>query len=217
MFLECSVADANITQLKRLVEAAAQTFSRDTDIVNVFCLTCSYARCDELIWVKTNQLQRLIRTGRTGHWLNHGKEHCLVRWCFWFISVVDILVWSKNCFFCVFDPFDSVHHLVSNSNSFYLQTWRNKETGSICLQLVKQNIFFQQQWKLHIETVIPLSYFNMLLSVSFTSYFSVVARSNVHIWRLKLHVLQVGVKGDCKNFNRGLDCDVLVAEVCSCT
>lgn len=37
-----------------------------------------YARCDELIWVKTNQLQRLIRTGRTGHWLNHGKEHCLV-------------------------------------------------------------------------------------------------------------------------------------------
>ena len=37
-----------------------------------------YDRCDELIWVKTNQLQRLIRTGRTGHWLNHGKEHCLV-------------------------------------------------------------------------------------------------------------------------------------------
>ena len=37
-----------------------------------------YERCDELIWVKTNQLQRLIRTGRTGHWLNHGKEHCLI-------------------------------------------------------------------------------------------------------------------------------------------
>ena len=36
-----------------------------------------YTRVDELIWVKTNQLQRLIRTGRTGHWLNHGKEHCL--------------------------------------------------------------------------------------------------------------------------------------------
>lgn len=33
---------------------------------------------DEIIWVKTNQLQRIIRTGRTGHWLNHGKEHCLV-------------------------------------------------------------------------------------------------------------------------------------------
>ncbi|XP_060074207.1 N6-adenosine-methyltransferase catalytic subunit-like [Ylistrum balloti] len=37
-----------------------------------------YKRVDEVIWVKTNQLQRIIRTGRTGHWLNHGKEHCLV-------------------------------------------------------------------------------------------------------------------------------------------
>ncbi|XP_055373963.1 N6-adenosine-methyltransferase MT-A70-like protein [Condylostylus longicornis] len=37
-----------------------------------------YERVDELLWVKTNQLQRIIRTGRTGHWLNHGKEHCLV-------------------------------------------------------------------------------------------------------------------------------------------
>ena len=37
-----------------------------------------YERIDEVIWVKTNQLQRIIRTGRTGHWLNHGKEHCLV-------------------------------------------------------------------------------------------------------------------------------------------
>lgn len=37
-----------------------------------------YRRVDELIWVKTNSLQRLIRTGRTGHWLNHSKEHCLV-------------------------------------------------------------------------------------------------------------------------------------------
>ncbi|KAK7114395.1 N(6)-adenosine-methyltransferase catalytic subunit METTL3-like [Littorina saxatilis] len=43
------------------------------------CLdTWGYKRCDEIIWVKTNQLQRIIRTGRTGHWLNHGKEHCLV-------------------------------------------------------------------------------------------------------------------------------------------
>ena len=25
-----------------------------------------------------SQLQRLIRTGRTGHWLNHTKEHMLV-------------------------------------------------------------------------------------------------------------------------------------------
>ncbi|SCV73331.1 BQ2448_7257 [Microbotryum intermedium] len=37
-----------------------------------------YERLDELVWVKTNQLQGLIRTGRTGHWLNHSKEHCLV-------------------------------------------------------------------------------------------------------------------------------------------
>lgn len=37
-----------------------------------------YRRIEELIWVKTNQLQRIIRTGRTGHWLNHSKEHCLV-------------------------------------------------------------------------------------------------------------------------------------------
>ncbi|MEQ2170537.1 N6-adenosine-methyltransferase subunit mettl3 [Goodea atripinnis] len=42
-------------------------------------VTGSYERVDEIIWVKTNQLQRIIRTGRTGHWLNHGKEHCLVR------------------------------------------------------------------------------------------------------------------------------------------
>ncbi|KAJ4955537.1 hypothetical protein NE237_012320 [Protea cynaroides] len=37
-----------------------------------------YKNVEELIWVKTNQLQRIIRTGRTGHWLNHSKEHCLV-------------------------------------------------------------------------------------------------------------------------------------------
>ncbi|QQP41257.1 N6adenosinemethyltransferase MTA70like protein [Caligus rogercresseyi] len=37
-----------------------------------------YERVEEIIWVKTNQLQRIIRTGRTGHWLNHGKEHCIV-------------------------------------------------------------------------------------------------------------------------------------------
>jgi mRNA (2'-O-methyladenosine-N6-)-methyltransferase len=43
------------------------------------CLTkWGYRRVDELVWVKTNQLHRLIITGRTGHWLNHTKEHCLV-------------------------------------------------------------------------------------------------------------------------------------------
>lgn len=28
-----------------------------------------YRRVDEILWAKTNQLSRLIRTGRTGHWL----------------------------------------------------------------------------------------------------------------------------------------------------
>eukprot|EP00300_Choanocystis_sp_HF-7_P011587 c17527_g1_i1.p1 GENE.c17527_g1_i1~~c17527_g1_i1.p1 ORF type:complete len:346 (+),score=58.79 c17527_g1_i1:634-1671(+) len=37
-----------------------------------------YERVAEIVWIKTNQLQRMIRTGRTGHWLNHTKEHCLV-------------------------------------------------------------------------------------------------------------------------------------------
>eukprot|EP00931_Biecheleriopsis_adriatica_P007566 TRINITY_DN108838_c0_g1_i1.p1 TRINITY_DN108838_c0_g1~~TRINITY_DN108838_c0_g1_i1.p1 ORF type:complete len:711 (+),score=128.79 TRINITY_DN108838_c0_g1_i1:92-2134(+) len=37
-----------------------------------------YQRIEEIVWVKTNQLQRIIRTGRTGHWINHSKEHCLV-------------------------------------------------------------------------------------------------------------------------------------------
>jgi len=37
-----------------------------------------YARAEEVVWIKTNQLQRIIRTGRTGHWINHSKEHCLV-------------------------------------------------------------------------------------------------------------------------------------------
>ena len=47
-------------------------------VLKTLSRTQGYERVDELIWVKTNQLQRLIRTGRTGHWLNHGKEHCLV-------------------------------------------------------------------------------------------------------------------------------------------
>lgn len=32
-----------------------------------------YRRVEELVWVKVNQLHRIIRTGRTGHWLNHSK------------------------------------------------------------------------------------------------------------------------------------------------
>ena len=37
-----------------------------------------YRRVAELAWVKVNQLQSVIRTGRTGHWLNHSKEHLLI-------------------------------------------------------------------------------------------------------------------------------------------
>ena len=37
-----------------------------------------YLPVGELLWLKTNQLQRLPRTGRTGAWLNHVKEHCLI-------------------------------------------------------------------------------------------------------------------------------------------
>jgi mRNA m6A methyltransferase catalytic subunit len=37
-----------------------------------------YKKVDEIVWVKLNQIHRLIITGKTGHWLNHTKEHCLV-------------------------------------------------------------------------------------------------------------------------------------------
>lgn len=37
-----------------------------------------YKVSDEIIWIKLNQLKRTIVTGRTGHWLNHSKEHLLV-------------------------------------------------------------------------------------------------------------------------------------------
>jgi N6-adenosine-specific RNA methylase IME4 len=37
-----------------------------------------YVRADEIVWLKTNQIGGTVRSGRTGHWLNHNKEHCLV-------------------------------------------------------------------------------------------------------------------------------------------
>jgi len=56
------------------------------------CCLSRYERVDELIWVKTNQLQRIIRTGRTGHWLNHGKEHCLVsNSCIYLFSITCVI------------------------------------------------------------------------------------------------------------------------------
>lgn len=37
-----------------------------------------YQVVNEISWIKTNQLGRTIVTGRTGHWLNHSKEHLLM-------------------------------------------------------------------------------------------------------------------------------------------
>ncbi|KAA8892692.1 MT-A70-domain-containing protein, partial [Sphaerosporella brunnea] len=43
------------------------------------CLKHWGYRCvDELSWLKTNQINATVATGRTGHWLNHLKETCLV-------------------------------------------------------------------------------------------------------------------------------------------
>eukprot|EP01053_Blabericola_migrator_P002752 Blabericola_migrator_1__2751@NODE_1785_length_3794_cov_53_322780_g1150_i0_p1_GENE_NODE_1785_length_3794_cov_53_322780_g1150_i0NODE_1785_length_3794_cov_53_322780_g1150_i0_p1_ORF_typecomplete_len783_score97_40MTA70/PF05063_14/1e53Mito_fiss_reg/PF05308_11/1_NODE_1785_length_3794_cov_53_322780_g1150_i012323580 len=51
---------------------------RAMEIARDCMMAWGYRRVDELIWVKTNHLHRIIRTGRTGHWINHSKEHCLV-------------------------------------------------------------------------------------------------------------------------------------------
>ena len=51
---------------------------RATELARECLELWGYKRQEELVWIKTNQLQRLIRTGRTGHWLNHSKEHCLI-------------------------------------------------------------------------------------------------------------------------------------------
>jgi len=37
-----------------------------------------YELAGEILWVKVDQVQRLKRTGRTGPFLNHTKEHCLI-------------------------------------------------------------------------------------------------------------------------------------------
>jgi mRNA (2'-O-methyladenosine-N6-)-methyltransferase len=43
------------------------------------CMTkWGYKQVDELVWVKTNSFGKIVRSGRTGHWLNHSKEHCLI-------------------------------------------------------------------------------------------------------------------------------------------
>ncbi|KAJ3391372.1 hypothetical protein HDU84_006117 [Entophlyctis sp. JEL0112] len=65
---ECDVRKVNLKE-----------FGTDFSVIMALCLELwGYKRVDEIVWIKTNQLQRMIRTGRTGHWLNHGKEHCIV-------------------------------------------------------------------------------------------------------------------------------------------
>lgn len=51
---------------------------RSIDIGRKALVKWGYEICDEMVWVKLNQLKRTIVTGRTGHWLNHSKEHLLV-------------------------------------------------------------------------------------------------------------------------------------------
>lgn len=51
---------------------------RSIEIGRKALLKWGYHISDEMIWIKLNQLKRTIVTGRTGHWLNHSKEHLLV-------------------------------------------------------------------------------------------------------------------------------------------
>lgn len=51
---------------------------RAIEVGKASLLKWGYEVKNELVWVKTNQLSRTICTGRTGHWLNHSKEHLFV-------------------------------------------------------------------------------------------------------------------------------------------
>ena len=90
LFNVCLQSDGAGSRMSEVVGVRFKKAAGSLYLLNVFkykllkivaycvCLALRYDRVDELIWVKTNQLQRIIRTGRTGHWFNHGKEHCLV-------------------------------------------------------------------------------------------------------------------------------------------
>lgn len=51
---------------------------RTIEMGRTFLKKWGYKVVNQLTWVKTSQLVRTISTGRTGHWLNHSKEHLLV-------------------------------------------------------------------------------------------------------------------------------------------
>lgn len=51
---------------------------RSIDVGRQALVKWGYKISNEMIWIKLNQLRRTIVTGRTGHWMNHSKEHLLV-------------------------------------------------------------------------------------------------------------------------------------------
>lgn len=51
---------------------------RSINLGKKLLLNNGYKIGNELSWIKINQLCRTIVTGRTGHWLNHSKEHLLI-------------------------------------------------------------------------------------------------------------------------------------------
>ncbi len=72
--VNCNFLSSFFMNSKKLTECIFRAMELGRECMALW----GYEYIDELVWVKTNQLQRIIRTGRTGHWLNHGKEHCLV-------------------------------------------------------------------------------------------------------------------------------------------
>ena len=51
---------------------------RTLDVARDCIRTWGYEYVDDVVWVKTNQIGGTVRSGRTGHWFNHNKEHCLI-------------------------------------------------------------------------------------------------------------------------------------------
>ena len=57
-----------------LLWVTGRTIETGRDFLNKW----GYRVINQITWIKTSQLIRTISTGRTGHWLNHSKEHLLV-------------------------------------------------------------------------------------------------------------------------------------------
>ena len=87
-----------------------------------------YERVDEVVWVKTNQLQRLIRTGRTGHWINHGKEHCLV-------GAKGEVKYSNKTYILHYHPFN---HTITNLFTSLYFGWADQRIQQFCNAIMCQ-------------------------------------------------------------------------------